>query len=98
VIESSPHELAIPTYNVKLYYRGNLAHDLEDMPVVQSDDSVLTVQTSSEIDGRGDYVITAGLYWEGSRAKEGFFQMSANGGESPLPGLHFDNCKVLSWN
>ena len=100
VIEPSPHELAFPTYNVKLYYRGTLVLDLEDMPVKQNDDSRLIVETSSEIEGRGNgnYVITAGLYWEGNRAKEGFYVKAANGGESPLPALVFDTCKVLTCN
>jgi hypothetical protein len=81
-------ETVVPYYNVELKYMGQVTDRFE---VAQKQDSAKTFMAetlNSDTQGR---IKTVGYFRD---SKEGFYQVSANKGMSPLPAMMFKNCRI----
>jgi hypothetical protein len=87
-IKLAPYEATIPIYQVSLNYQGRRYKSFEGALKVNTDKLFYVEASDSEQDGM---ILTAG--YDLAR-NEGFYQMSANDGMSPLPPAYYSTCTL----
>lgn len=92
-IERSENERPFPTFHLTQTFKGRTVLKVTDLPVTMDDSTQFMIQKVTEVDGREDIEVSAGLDFTGSKAS-GFYMEAANGGASPLAGIEYPNCTI----
>lgn len=87
-VSFTPHEAAIPIYEVQLKYQGKVRERHE---LALTKNSTSRFQLEGHFEGRAGWLVYIGL--DRSNNEVSYYK-AANGGMSPLPGLFFTNCDI----